>query len=513
MKEIMKKPIAWKRRSLAALITAVLVLLTGLPLAEAVSAAEATVTVRVPQSFVTNSASADGTFAYKVTRDSRTPSAPLPTGTGSINGSAYEYTTKDNNFEDIKFTFTAPGPYYYELECTTPDDREEYTLDKRVYIIEITVAANMSPVTVAYDKSNRKDKTDPAYAHKYYVPPPKDPPKHNEVTIEKVLLDPEGKKIEFGYGDVFTVVLKRNETVAYTFTLNRGNNFSERQIDLSTGTYSVEETAATGGLGIYDTSYSGGNISVSETSTTTVTVTNKLKVRPPDDPEGPHITIDKRADKTTAGPRQPVTYTLEITSTGEEALKDIVVSDNMLRGYTGAITVALKRAGSSTQQQPLTGSKYTFSRSAGTLSGFIEPNTNNPLTLNTDDKLFISYTVSFEEEGEYDNTAIVTGTGVDSDEDVQDQDSLTVNVVDEYVELDDDGTPLGIWRWDPETGTWIYEEFPPLANLPQTGQLRWPVPALTALGALLFIIGFALNRRRARNERRMRRESLYTPAP
>jgi hypothetical protein len=38
-------------------------------------------------------------------------------------------------------------------------------------------------------------------------------------------------------------------------------------------------------------------------------------------------------------------------------------------------------------------------------------------------------------------------------------------------------------------------------NLPQTGQLRWPVPVLTALGALLFIIGWRLNRRRNENAR------------
>jgi hypothetical protein len=55
----------------------------------------------------------------------------------------------------------------------------------------------------------------------------------------------------------------------------------------------------------------------------------------------------------------------------------------------------------------------------------------------------------------------------------------------------------------PENGTDIEEEAVPLAdmptldNLPQTGQLRWPVPALSSLGAALFIIGVALNRRRA----------------
>jgi hypothetical protein len=38
-----------------------------------------------------------------------------------------------------------------------------------------------------------------------------------------------------------------------------------------------------------------------------------------------------------------------------------------------------------------------------------------------------------------------------------------------YVEIDDDGTPLGEWYWDEPTDQWIFDEYPPLANLPQTG--------------------------------------------
>jgi uncharacterized repeat protein (TIGR01451 family) len=39
-----------------------------------------------------------------------------------------------------------------------------------------------------------------------------------------------------------------------------------------------------------------------------------------------------------------------------------------------------------------------------------------------------------------------------------------------YIELDENGVPLGEWRWDEPTEEWVFEEYPPpLANLPQTG--------------------------------------------
>ena len=40
----------------------------------------------------------------------------------------------------------------------------------------------------------------------------------------------------------------------------------------------------------------------------------------------------------------------------------------------------------------------------------------------------------------------------------------------------------------------------PLANLPQTGQLWWPVPLLTIAGVLLLILGAARRRRSAWDE-------------
>jgi hypothetical protein len=66
--------------------------------------------------------------------------------------------------------------------------------------------------------------------------------------------------------------------------------------------------------------------------------------------------------------------------------------------------------------------------------------------------------------------------------------------------FDEDGVPLGEWRYDPELGEWVFDEFPPLADLPQTGQLRWPIPVLSLSGMILFILGWATYRKRNRAE-------------
>ena len=67
---------------------------------------------------------------------------------------------------------------------------------------------------------------------------------------------------------------------------------------------------------------------------------------------------------------------------------------------------------------------------------------------------------------------------------------------DDWIELDEDGVPLGKWVWDPETETWVFEPFSPplsLAAFPQTGapnQHAFMLP----LGAALIWIGIMVLR-------------------
>jgi hypothetical protein len=158
--------ITQKRRAPAILTAALLMLLAALPLA-ASAATEVTVTVLVPQTFTVSAGNPDGTFTYRLTPVNKSyPNAPLPAGPGVVTNGAYEYTVTGNETAELGIAFTAPGAYYYRLSCATPD-RPGYTLDKRAYRIEITVAANMSAVTVAYDEADRKDKANPAFGHSF----------------------------------------------------------------------------------------------------------------------------------------------------------------------------------------------------------------------------------------------------------------------------------------------------------------------------------------------------------
>jgi hypothetical protein len=73
-----------------------------------------------------------------------------------------------------------------------------------------------------------------------------------------------------------------------------------------------------------------------------------------------------------------------------------------------------------------------------------------------------------------------------------------------YIELDENGTPLGEWRYDEDNGEWIFDEYPPLGNLPQTGavlankgaEASAPQRTLLILGLAFLIAGLAGLRRR-----------------
>jgi hypothetical protein len=65
-----------------------------------------------------------------------------------------------------------------------------------------------------------------------------------------------------------------------------------------------------------------------------------------------------------------------------------------------------------------------------------------------------------------------------------------------WIELGEDGLPLGEWHWDEPTEQWVFDEYPPpLANLPQTGAPGAtgfaPVLGLLAILLLLAALGLA----------------------
>jgi len=91
-----------------------------------------------------------GVFTYQLTP--QTPAAPLPPGSDS---GGYTFTMADtdlNAFGSIQF-HTA-GVYTYTLRCVT-DNMPDYTIDRRVYTIEVYVTEE--PVaSVVYSRDNAK---------------------------------------------------------------------------------------------------------------------------------------------------------------------------------------------------------------------------------------------------------------------------------------------------------------------------------------------------------------------
>lgn len=65
----------------------------------------------------------------------------------------------------------------------------------------------------------------------------------------------------------------------------------------------------------------------------------------------------------------------------------------------------------------------------------------------------------------------------------------------EYYELDGDGEIIAYWYYDFDTGTWRVLPYTPEPLLPQTALLRWPVPALAALGLSALVAGILVLKR------------------
>jgi len=92
---------------------------------------------------------------------------PMPIGS---NPESYYFTiagTRALNIDPI--SFTDAGVYVYELRCVTAD-RSGYTIDRRVYTIEVHVTNDLTAVMVAYISDTLKT-PDISFEHSYRMPP------------------------------------------------------------------------------------------------------------------------------------------------------------------------------------------------------------------------------------------------------------------------------------------------------------------------------------------------------
>ena len=135
--------------------------------AYATEQAEVTLTVR--QTFVSEGTPPSDEFTYRLIP--QTANAPMPAGS---NSEGYTFTiagTREANVGAI--SFTAPGIYTYELRCVTAD-QPGYTIDRRMYTIEVHVTANLDLVLIFTNDGNKV--TELAFAHSYRAPGTPSPP-------------------------------------------------------------------------------------------------------------------------------------------------------------------------------------------------------------------------------------------------------------------------------------------------------------------------------------------------
>ena len=74
-----------------------------------------------------------------------------------------------------------------------------------------------------------------------------------------------------------------------------------------------------------------------------------------------------------------------------------------------------------------------------------------------------------------------------------------------YIEMDENGIPLGEWYWDDEPEMWVFDEYPPLSAMPRTGNNGVSVTSLLLLmGFFLLSTGIVLRSANTRKPQRGR---------
>ena len=71
-----------------------------------------------------------------------------------------------------------------------------------------------------------------------------------------------------------------------------------------------------------------------------------------------------------------------------------------------------------------------------------------------------------------------------------------------WIEFGPDAIPLGEWHWDEDEQIWIFDPYPPLGAMPQTGANKTVALWITAFGAAAIGAGIALRIRKARKAKR-----------
>ena len=82
------------------------------------------------------------------------------------------------------------------------------------------------------------------------------------------------------------------------------------------------------------------------------------------------------------------------------------------------------------------------------------------------------------------------------------QEKLVDNGDGSFTEFNEIGVALGEWRWNDDSGEWVFTEFAaPLADLPKTGLIIIPLMLLLACGIVLTMSGFVVRIKKSRMEK------------
>ena len=164
------------RKTILAALLILACLIKILPGATAYASARAEVTLTVRQTFVSNiSASSGEEFTYRLI--AQTTAAPMPAGSDA---NTYTFTIAGTGARQIgPIFFTTAGIFIYELHSITAD-RNGFTIDRRMYTIEVHVTENLEVVLIYHNDSNKV--TELAFAHSGNAPTPTPSPSPNPPT-------------------------------------------------------------------------------------------------------------------------------------------------------------------------------------------------------------------------------------------------------------------------------------------------------------------------------------------
>jgi len=169
----MNRSIRYNRKVNIVVVGLLLICLLGALLSTpAYAAGQQEVELVVQQEFViANGTPPSNVFAYKL--EAKTSEAPMPAG--SIVNSL-DFTIVGNDIKEIgTITFTKPGIFIYQVSCTT-ENLVNYTVDYKVYIIEVHISADWDVITVAYNEKTGFKVGELSFVHRYNEPTIPTPP-------------------------------------------------------------------------------------------------------------------------------------------------------------------------------------------------------------------------------------------------------------------------------------------------------------------------------------------------